>query len=125
MKYIIVLLALFANSVQAHEMTPTYFEFKPSYLEGISSVNLRFFNRRADIKYYEFNVYDKDWNPIPFATKERLLKISYLGQADIEIYVKNDDLRFITYICSESKILKEDVGSTSVSSKICSKNEMR
>lgn len=121
MKYIIALLTFLASGVQAHEMTPTYFKLQPSYLEGISVTTLHMFNRRADVVYYEFKVYDKDWKAIPFASKERLLKISYLGQTDVEIYVKNDDIRSITYICSESKILKEDVESTTISSKVCSK----
>ena len=121
MRYIIALLALLANGAHAHEMTPTYFELSPSFVDGISYTELSIFNRRIDTQYYELTVYDKNWNVLPFATEERITKINYLEKKVINVYVKNEDIRRVTYICSMSKILKEDVQSTIVASRICSK----
>lgn len=120
MKYIIALLA-FANCAYAHEMTPTYFSITSSFVEGVSNVRMKLFNRRVDVNYYEFSVYDKKWNLIPYASSERLVKIDYLDKKEISIYIRDEDARKVEYICSISRLLKEDVTSTPISSRICSK----
>jgi len=120
MKYIIALL-VFTNCAYAHEMTPTYFSISPSFVDGVSNVDMKLFNRRIDVDYYEFSVYDKKWNLIPYAATERLVKIDYLEKKKITIYIRNEDVGRVVYICSISKLLKEDVTSTPISSRICSK----
>jgi len=120
MKYIIALLA-FATSAYAHEMTPTYFEIKSSYMEGMSKTKFRLFNRRSDVQYYEFSAFDKEWNPLPFATTDKLVNIEYLDIKDITIYFRDTDVKKVYYVCTTSRLLKEDVTSTAIASKICSR----
>lgn len=106
----------------AHEMTPTYFDFTPSaYADEVSVTQIRLFNRRADVKYYEINVYDNEWNPVPFATIERIVKIEYLEKKTADVYVRNMDLDKVTYICTLSKLEKDVITSGAISSRICSK----
>jgi hypothetical protein len=117
------LLGLFlATSVSAHEMTPTYFQFTPSaYADGVSVTKMKLFNRRADVRYYEIEVYDKDWNHIVFATNNIVFKIDYLGKKTVEVYVRDEDVNKVTYICTLSKLEKDVITSGAISSRICSK----
>jgi len=79
------------------------------------------FNRREEINYYQINVFDKDWAKIPFATSTRLLYVPYLESANIEIYLRDEDVAAAMYICSHSKILIGSKQASQISSKICSK----
>lgn len=83
------------------------------------SVNL--FNRRSDVTYYEIEVFDDKWNPIPFASENKVIKLRYLSKKNISIFIRNKDSDRTTYICTESKLLKNDETSTRVNSRICSK----
>lgn len=123
MKHIILAVALFASSATAHEMTPTYLKFKPSYIEGVAVTTIEMWNRRNDVEYYEISVVDEMWNGIPFATKSRIIKLSHLSRSKIDIYVKKEDVKNIEFVCTSSKQLKSDVKSTGVKSMICSKIE--
>ena len=114
-------LILFFNSAAAHELTPTYPEVEPSYIDGVSIINMKMWNRRNDAKYYEINVYDKEWNDIPFASTEKILKIDYLEHKNFYIYLRDEDTAMVTYICTTSKQLKQDVQSTGIKSRICSR----
>ena len=78
---------------------------------------MELFNSRREIEFYQFDVFDLDWNPVPFATAERIIQLSYLDRKKIDIYVKTKNP---VYICSTSKILAGAKG-TVISSKICSK----
>ena len=119
--YAFFLLVLFGTQAIAHEMTPTYPELRPSYMDGLSSINLNLFNRREDVSYYEIEVFDEEWVPVPFAAKEKLIKINYLGRIDLQIYIRDNDKNRVTYICTLSKILNGDVQTSGVTSRICSK----
>ena len=123
MRYIIAFIILSLTSAQAlgHEMTPTYPEMRPSYVDGLYSVNMKLFNRRNDVTYYDISVFDEEWNNIPFASKERLIKINYLEKKDFEIYIRESDHSEVEYICTTSKLLKGDVSAAAVNSRICSK----
>jgi hypothetical protein len=107
----------------AHELTPTYFESKPSLYQNVRSVEMLLFNRRSDISYYELSAFDGDWNPIKFASKENIIKLKYLERKTIEIYFREVDLEKLTYICTKSLILKSEMKSTGISSRICSKKK--
>lgn len=109
------------NSAYAHEMTPTYPELKPSFVEGIYGTSLVIFNRRKDINYYEISVFDNNWNPISFATSSKIIKINYLEKKYFDLYIRSKDLNRTKYICSTSKIQKNTITSATVASKICSK----
>ena len=53
--------------------------------------------------------------------ENKIINISYLGKTDIEIYIRNKDVDRVEYICTTSKLLKDDPRSTGVMSKICSR----
>jgi len=116
-----VVAVLMATTAQAHEWTPTYPKFEPSFLGGIVVTSMTLFNKRKDIEYYEISVYDEDWNPVPFAATEKLLNVPYLGQETVDIYIREADCDRIEYICTTSKRILEDIESTGIDSRICSK----
>lgn len=102
-------------------MLPTYPKFTPSYIVDVYETTIRMFNKRSDVDYYEISVWDKDWNPIPFATSTSVIKLAYLGKIEFDIYIKKADVQSVTYICSQSKIKKDDTIRTAINSRICSK----
>lgn len=123
MKYVALFLAFSLVTAQAaaHEMTPTYPELRPSYMDGLYSTTMSLFNRRGDVSYYDVSVFDEDWKGIAFASRERLIEIDYLEKKDFEIYIRESDLSKVEYICTTSKLLSSDVTSTAVTSRICSR----
>lgn len=112
---------LFASSVSAHEWTPTYPKIEQHYMKSVILVKMHMFNRRDDVTFYEIDVFDDEWNPITFVTQQRIFRIKYLERKNIEIYFKQEDEDRITYICTRSKILKNDSAGANVKSRICSK----
>jgi hypothetical protein len=122
MRYIMcMIMFLSLGCANAHEWTPTYPKLSPSYVSDVVGTTMSLYNSRKDIEYYEFSVYDRDFNPIRFATAEKIISIKYLERKTIEIYVRKQDVGRGMYICSESKVLKDDVTATVVRSRICSK----
>jgi hypothetical protein len=82
---------------------------------------MEIFNKRREVEYYELGVFSQNWEPVTFASEDRIIRVRYLETKKINIYVKNEDLSKVTYICTESRLRKEDVKDTVISSKICSK----
>ena len=72
-----IALVLFCGKAISHEMTPTYFEFEQSFVKDVLRTNILIFNKRADVEYYEINIFDNEWNKIPFATNEKIVKREY------------------------------------------------
>lgn len=118
-KVIALLISVLASSAYAHELTPTYPELKPSYMSGVGSVSLNIFNRRSDVKYYQINTFDEEWNEIPFASSYKVIEVGYLERKSIEIFIRYNDKP--KYICTTSKIQKGNETATVVSSRVCSK----
>ena len=116
-----VMMFLSLGYANAHEWTPTYPKFRPSYMSDVMITTMQLYNSRRDVEHYAFSVYDKDFNPIQFATAEQITSVNYLQRKTVEIYVRNKDISKGMYICSESKILRDDVTATVVRSRICSK----
>lgn len=117
---IALLMALTCSPIMAHELTPTYPELKPSIYDNVLETSIILFNRREDVLYYEIEVWDENWNSVPFATAEKIVEVPYLGKKRISVYFRNKDQKRVVYICTRSKIIKGE--STSViSSNICSK----
>lgn len=116
-----LVLASLASAANAHEMVPTYPKLERSHLDGILRTTMSMFNKRADVEYYEIGVFDKDFNPIPFVTSYSVIKIKYLGHVTFDVYIRDADANKATYICSQSKLRKEDLSRTAISSRICSK----
>ena len=117
----IIAAALITTSAAAHELTPTYPEIESAYIDGVSVIKMKMWNRRDDASYYEVNVYDSEWKSVPFATPEKIIKLGYLEHKSFELYIRDADRDKIKYICTISKQLKQDVQSTGIKSRICSK----
>lgn len=118
---IATLLWALSTAAAAHEMTPTYPEFKMGYMTGVYKTTMTLFNRRDDVKYYEVSVFDADWNRLPFATQSRIIKLDYLERTTFDVYIRQRDVDRVTYICTQSKVTRAEVDATAISSRICSK----
>lgn len=115
-------LSLFSSITFAHQLIPTYPVFAPSFVDGVLQTKMELFNSRREVEYYELGVFTSNWKPVVFATEEgKLLRVRYLETKRVNVYVKVEDLKSVTYICTESRLRREDVTGTAVSSKICSK----
>ena len=115
------MLIVFSYSAFAHEMTPTYPKWKYSYMDDLLVTRMEIFNKRSDVEYYELGVFDKDWRPIPFVSQYTILNIKYLERVEVDVYIREIDKFNAEYICSRSKMKTEDLKSSSISSKICSR----
>jgi hypothetical protein len=114
------LILLFVSGyASAHELTPTYPELRTSYMSDVLEVKLKMWNARVDVEYYKIEVTDKDWNDVPFITKEKTFKLEHFGKKDIEIFLPSDTTA--TYICTKSLLKKGNAGKSIISSKVCSK----
>lgn len=113
------LLLFVSGYASAHELTPTYPELRSSYVTGVVSTKLKMWNARMDVNYFKIEVSDKDWNPVPFVTNERLFKLRYGERREIEVFLPIDTSA--TYICTKSMLDKEKLQRTVISSKVCSK----
>jgi len=121
-KFIAAVAVIFlAATAQAHEWTPTYPKFRPSFLDDIVVTTMTLFNKRKEIEYYEISVYDENWETIPFATSHKLINVPYLSQKTVEIYIREIDCERIEYICTTSRRFVDDAESTGIDSRICSK----
>ena len=120
-RYVIVLMMVLSCSANAHQFLPTYPKFQNSFVEGVVYTKMELFNKRREIGFYELGVFDGDWNSITFATESKIIRVNYLETKYINVYIKKEDLKRAVYICTESKIRKEDIQATSIASKICSK----
>lgn len=120
-RFLFVILVAFCGPAMAHEMSPTYLKFTPSYINDVLKTTIEVFNRREDVNYYEIEVYDKDRNPIPFVTEAKVINIKYLEKKSIDVYIKQSDKDRVVYVCTLSRFIKEDRTKTNVSSRICSK----
>lgn len=119
--YIIAVAMLCANVAAAHEMTPAYPEFKSSYVNGILQTTMKIWNRREDASYYEIGVYDEEWKKLPFATVDTVVQVGYLESKTFDVYIRETDLSKVEFICTTSKLLKDEVNFTGITSRICSR----
>ena len=120
-KILVIILAAFCGPAMAHEMSPTYVEFTPSYIDNVLKTGIEIFNRREDVNYYEIEVYDNDWKPVSFVSDSKIVNLKYLEKKSIDVYIRNADQDKAVYVCTLSRFIKEDVTKTNVSSRICSK----
>jgi len=116
--------ALFlAGKVSAHEMTPTYPPLVPSYVDGLVSAKMTMFNSRKDVDYFEIGVFDDEWNPVPFAATAKILRVPHGSSKTFEVFVREEDKKRATFICSLSKLRTDSSARAIVSSKICSRTD--
>ena len=121
---VLFIAALFlAGKVSAHEMTPTYPPLIPSYVDGLVSAKMTMFNSRKDVEYFEIGVFDDEWNPVPFAATAKILRVPHGSSKTFEVFVRQEDKKRATFICSLSKLRTDSSARAIVSSKICSRTD--
>jgi hypothetical protein len=121
--FFLVGVLLTTTTLGAHEMTPTYPTFAPSYVGGLASTELTVFNARKDVEFYQVGVFDRDWKPIPFATPDKLLHIPYTERTTFDVFVRDEDVRKAVYVCTLSKLRSDVPSNAIISSKICSRTD--
>ena len=117
----VILWLLLCGSVAAHDMTPTYPKWKMSFIPSAKMTTMQVFNKRSDVQWYQIGVFDKDWKPIPFVTRYKILNIKYLQRVKFDVYVNEENAKVAEYICSTSKLRGNDDFKPIVESKICSR----
>ena len=117
----VVLWLLLCSSVAAHDMTPTYPKWKMSFIPTAKMTTMKVFNKRVDVEWYQIGVFDKEWNPIPFVTRYKIIKVKYLTRVEFDVYINDTNVELAEYICSTSKLRRNDNFVPVVESKICSR----
>ena len=117
----VILWLLLCGSVAAHDMTPTYPKWKMSFIPSAKMTTMQVFNKRSDVQWYEIGVFDKEWQPIPFVTRYKIINIKYLHRVRFDVYVNDKNAKVVEYICSTSKLRGNDDFKPIVESKICSR----
>jgi len=117
----IILIALLCSNAIAHEMTPTYPEWKITAHDGIYKTTMEMFNSGTDVEWYEISVFDDDWKPIRFVTSYRIFKLEYLSATKFDVYINEKDKNRAEYICSKSKLKGIGEDKPMVESRICSR----
>ena len=117
----VILWLLLCGSVAAHDMTPTYPKWKMSFIPTAKMTTMQIFNKRKDVQWYQIGVFDKEWKPIPFVTRYKIINIKYLHRVKFDVYVNEENAKVVEYICSTSKLRGNDDFKPIVESKICSR----
>jgi len=117
----VILWLLLCGSVAAHDMTPTYPKWKMSFIPSAKMTTMQVFNKRSDVQWYQIGVFDKDWQPIPFVTRYKIINIKYLHRVRFDVYVNDKNAKVVEYICSTSKLRGNDDFKPIVESRICSR----
>ena len=117
----VILWLLLCSSVAAHDMTPTYPEWKMSLIPTAKITTMQIFNKRQDVQWYEIKVFDEKWNSLPFFTRNKILNVKYLSRKKFDVYMRNDYSEWAKYICSTSKLRGNDSFEPIVESRICSR----
>ena len=120
--FLVFVLFLFGGQAAAHQFTPTYPKFEQSFIDGVMQTKMELFNKRQEVSYYELDVFDENWRPVTFASSQgKLVQVQYLETKSIEIYVKAQDIKRATYVCTESRLFRDSGRQSLIASKICSK----
>ena len=117
----VILWLLLCGSVAAHDMTPTYPKWKMSFIPTAKMTTMKVFNKRADVQWYQIGVFDKEFKPIPFVTRYKILRIKYLSHVKFYIYINDDNVKRAEYVCTTSKLRGNDDFKPIVESRICSR----
>ena len=117
----VILWVLLCSSVAAHDMTPTYPKWKMSFIPSAKMTTMQVFNKRSDVQWYEIGLFDKEWKPIPFVTRYKIINIKYLKRVEFDVYVNEENAKLAEYICTTSKLRGNDDFKPIVESKICSR----
>ena len=117
----VILWVLLCSSVAAHDMTPTYPEWKMSFIPTAKMTTMQIFNKREDVQWYQIGVFNKDWEPIPFVTRYKIVNVKHLQRVRFDVYISNKNVQESKYICSTSKLRGNDNFKPIVESRICSR----
>ena len=117
----VILWLLLCGSVAAHDMTPTYPKWKMSFIPSAKMTTMQVFNKRSDVQWYQIGVFDKEWQPIPFVSRYKIINIKYLKRVEFDVYVNEENAKLAEYICTTSKLRGNDDFKPIVESKICSR----
>ena len=117
----VILWLLLCGSVAAHDMTPTYPKWKMSFIPTAKMTTMKVFNKRADVQWYQIGVFDKEFKPIPFVTRYKILRIKYLSHVKFDIYINDDNVKRAEYVCTTSKLRGNDDFKPIVESRKCSR----
>jgi hypothetical protein len=117
----IILFVLLCSNAVAHEMTPTYPKWGITYIEGVKKATMKMVNKREDVEWYEIDVFDDKWKPIPFVTKSKIFKIKYLGHKKFDVYINAKDSERTEYLCSTSKLIGDGSTKPMLETRICSR----
>ena len=123
-KHLALLLLFLCGSATAHQWTPTYPELRTSYISGIHTTDMKLYNSRGDVDYYQVQVFDGYFNPIKFAIsggRTDVLNVPHRKTVSVEVYIPSAHASRVVYICSRSMILKKEQSASLLSSRICSK----
>ena len=120
---LVILLSAFFVSLNAasHDMTPTYPKWKMSFIPSAKMTTMQVFNKRSDVQWYQIGVFDKEWQPIPFVSRYKIINIKYLKRVEFDVYVNEENAKLAEYICTTSKLRGNDDFKPIVESKICSR----
>ena len=122
MKLLLVLLLFsYLGDAVGHEMTPTYPTFEPSHVTGVFKAEMEMFNKRKDVEYYEIGVFDENWEPVPFVSSYRVMRLKYLSYVKFAVYVGINDVAAAEYVCSVSKLRENSDKKPMVATRICSR----
>ena len=121
MRAVVLALVCWFGTAQAHQFTPTYPKFEQAFVEGVIQTKMELFNKRPEVEYYELGVFTENWQPVAFASENKLVHVKYLETKKLNVYLRNQDLSKAVYVCTESRHRREDATNTVISSKICSK----
>ena len=102
-------------------MTPTYPKWKMSFIPSAKMTTMQVFNKRSDVQWYQIGVFDKEWQPIPFVSRYKIINIKYLKRVEFDVYVNEENAKLAEYICTTSKLRGNDDFKPIVESKICSR----
>ena len=124
MKYFALLAIFLSVEVSAHQWTPTYPEFRLSYISGIHTTDMKLYNTRDDVDYYQIQVFDGYFNPIKFAInggQSDVVNVPFRKKRTVSVYVPSNEFSRVVYVCSRSMILREEETASLLASRICSK----
>ena len=124
MRCLPLLMLLLCVEVTAHQWTPTYPEFRLSYIGGIHTTDMKLYNNRGDVDYYQIQVFDGEFTPIKFAInggQSDVVNVPYKKTRTVSVYIPSEKKNQVVYVCSKSMLLKKDESASLLSSRICSK----
>lgn len=124
--FVLIMFTTTSGYASAHEWTPTYPKLKLSHIPAVYKAEMRLFNSRNDILYYQLSVHEEDWTDVPFAittnsVAKNTVQIGFQKQKKIDIYIRAKDKDRVVYVCSKSRPLQNKSTKPMLYSRICSK----